>query len=136
MKVAVGHALVTGVMAFGLAFTLSTSAWPGGNDDSLPQDHHDDGPSYFGFVKDTNGKTISDAKVTADIKGRGTVVTRTNATGLYKLPGFGKEVAANNVTISCTKDGYRQTRVLRRTPPGKKPVTAIETECTMQRIAK
>lgn len=136
MNRAFGSVLVAGTLVFGLALAIPQSASPGGNDDSLPQDHHDDGPSYFGFVKDSSGKTIPDAKVTAEIKGRGTVITRTNATGLYKLPGFGKEVAAANVIISCSKDGYRQSRVFRRMPPGKKPVSAIETECTMQRIAK
>jgi hypothetical protein len=135
MKSAIGHVLMVGAIGFGLAVAVPAYVWPGGSDDSLPQDHHDDGPSYFGFVTDTSGKMISDAKVTAEIKGRGAVITRTNATGLYKLPGFGKEVAPNNVSISCSKDGYRQTRVLRRTPPNKS-VAAIETHCTMQRIAK
>jgi hypothetical protein len=133
MKPAIGDVLTAAV--FGLALSIASSAWPGGNDDSLPQDHHDDGPSYFGFVKETNGKIIADARVMAEIKGRGSVITRTDATGLYKLPGFGKETAANNVVISCSKEGYRQTRVVRRTPPGKKAVTAIETECTMQRVS-
>ena len=40
--------------------------WPGGSD-SGPEDIHDDGPSYFGFVRDNNGKIIPDAKVTAEI---------------------------------------------------------------------
>jgi hypothetical protein len=132
MKPAIGHLFTA--PAFGLALLLASSAWAGGSDDTLPQDHHDDGPSYFGFVKETNGKIIPDARVMAEIKGRGSVITRTDATGLYKLPGFGKETAVNNVVISCSKDGYRQTRVLRRTPPNQKTVTAIETECTMQRV--
>jgi hypothetical protein len=134
MKLSIRHVLFAGAMALGLTLTISTSAWPGGNDDSVPQDHHDDGPFYFGFVKDANGKMVPDAKVTAEIKGRGTVITRSNATGFYKIPGFGKEVTPNNVNISCNKDGYRQTRVVRRTPVGKNPVSAIETECTLQRV--
>ena len=55
---------------------LCTAVWAGG--ENGPDDHdHDDGPNYFGFVKDTAGKTIRDAKVTADIKGRPSVVART-----------------------------------------------------------
>ena len=121
-----------GAVALGLALAISGLAWAGGSSDE-PDIHEDAGPTYFGFVKETSGKAIPDAKVTADVKGRGTVVTRTNAAGSYKLPGFGMDITPDKVTISCAKDGYRQTRVLRRTPPAKKPVTAIETECTMQR---
>jgi hypothetical protein len=36
----------------------------------------------------TSSQTIRDAKVTAEIKGLGSVVARTDATGVYKLPGF------------------------------------------------
>ena len=123
------------VLVFGLISLISPPAWPGGSNDEGPEDHHDDGPSYFGFVKDSGGKAIADAKVTAEIKGRGSVITRTNATGVYKLPGFGKEVPPSNVVISCSKDGYKQTRTLNRTSLNKKPLTAIEIECMMQRVA-
>jgi hypothetical protein len=127
---------------FGLAITLSLTLfnssplWSGGSDDEGPDAHQDAGPNYFGFVKDTNGKTIPDAKVTAEIKGKGSVIARTNATGAYKLPGFGKDIAPTNVVISCSKEGYKQTRALTRTPLNKKPLTAIEIECTMQKVAK
>jgi hypothetical protein len=132
MKHAIGAAGFTAAVVLGVIFALSLPAWAGGSSDE-PESHQDDGPSYFGFVKDTSGKVVSDAKVTAEIKGRGSVITRSDATGIYKLPGFGKQSAPNNVIISCSKDGYRQTRILRRPAPAKKPVTAIETECTMQR---
>ena len=72
--------------------TLSSPAWAGGSDDEAPDAHQDNGPSYFGFVKDQAGKPVPDAKVTAEIKGRGSVITRTNGAGIYKLPGFGKEI--------------------------------------------
>ena len=82
---------------------LCTAVWAGG--ENGPDDHdHDDGPNYFGFVKDTAGKTIRDAKVTADIKGRPSVVARTNAAGAYRIPGFGKNISPTNVTISCAKE--------------------------------
>jgi hypothetical protein len=124
-----------------IAFTLSlisVRAWAGGEAESADH-HHDDGPNYYGFVKDTSGRVIPDAKVTADIKGlikgRASVIARTNATGAYRIPGFGKDVSPDNVTISCSKDGYKQTRTFVRTSLMKKPLTAIEIECTMQRIA-
>jgi hypothetical protein len=62
------------------------------------------------------------------------VIARTNATGAYKLPGFGKEIPPSNVVISCSKEGYKQTRSITRTPLNKKPLTAIEIECTMQKV--
>jgi hypothetical protein len=116
-----------------LLLALSSAAWAGG--EAGEDDHsHDDGPNYFGFVKDTSGKTIRDAKVTADIKGRPSIVARTNAAGAYRIPGFGKDIAPANVTISCAKDGYKQSKTLLKTRPSKTPPTAVEIECTMQRL--
>jgi hypothetical protein len=132
--------LLTRWMAIGmlcLSPLISLPLWAGGEQES---DHdHDDGPNFFGFVREVGGKAIPDAKVTADIggliKGRASVIARTNATGAYRIPGFGKNIAPQNVTISCSKDGYKQTRTFVRTPLNKKPLTAIEIECTMQRVA-
>ena len=92
---------------------MSTALWAGGSgfgDDD--DDHENEGPAYFGFVKDTNGATVSDAKVTVAIKDRGGVITRTDALGAYRVPGFGKEIDPNEVLISCEKQGYKQVRVL------------------------
>ena len=57
-----------------------------------------------------------------------------NGAGFYRIPGFGKDIAPNNVNVSCAKDGYKQTKVLVKTAAAKKPVTAIEIECTMQTV--
>lgn len=98
-------------------------------------DFHDeaDGLAFFGFVKDNTGKTVRDAKVTAEIKGLGSVVARTDATGIYKLPGFGKNITANRVSISCSKEGYKQVRTMTRAPRDKN-ATRVEVECTMQKV--
>jgi hypothetical protein len=115
---------------------LSTALWAGGSgfgdDDDTSED---EGPAYFGFVKDSNGSTLPDAKVTVSIKDRGGVVTRTDALGAYKVPGFGKEVSPNDVQITCEKEGYKQTKILRRSLPPPDSKIPIETECTMQRGA-
>jgi hypothetical protein len=115
---------------------LSTALWAGGSgfgddDDSS----EDEGPAYFGFVKDTNGATMPDAKVTVAVKERGGVVTRTDALGAYKVPGFGKEIDPKDVEVSCEKEGYKQTRVLRRNLPPPDSKIPIETECTLRRGA-
>jgi hypothetical protein len=112
----------------------TTILWAGGSgfgDDD--HDHENEGPAYFGFVKDTNGATIPDAKVTVAIKDRGGVITRTDALGAYRVPGFGKEISPNDVVISCEKPGYKQVKVFRRTAQDADAMTPIETECTMAR---
>lgn len=122
----------TALFAYSL-LALTAFGWAGG--EGGPDDHaHDDGPNYFGFVKDAAGKTIRDAKVTADIKGKPSVVARTNAAGAYRIPGFGKAISPTNVTISCVKEGYQQTKTILKTRPGKTPPTAIEIECQMQAV--
>ena len=120
------------VLAIGLGLCVWATAW-GGGELGEARDHTHDGLSIFGFVKDPAGRVIRDAKVTADIKGLGSVIARTDATGVYKLPGFGKGITQSQVSISCSKDGYKQTRTLNRTAPTK-AATAIEIECTMQPI--
>jgi hypothetical protein len=113
----------------------ATAVWAGGSgfgdDDDTGED---EGPAYFGFVKDTSGATMPDAKVTVGIKDRGGVVTRTDALGAYKVPGFGKEIEPKDVEVTCDKEGYKQLRTLRRLPPpNADPKIPVETECTMQR---
>jgi len=122
-------------IAVGAACALSTALWAGGSGfgDDDDHDHENEGPAYFGFVKDTGGATIADAKVTVAIKDRGGVITRTDALGAYRVPGFGKEIDPTQVVISCEKVGYKQVRVLRRTSPSAESNTPIETECTMAR---
>ena len=107
----------------------------GGDYDDHDEQNADAGPAYFGFVKDTNGATLPDAKVTVGVKDRGGVVTRTDALGAYKVPGFGKEVDPKDVEIACDKQGYKQIRILRRMrSPTADVKIPIETECTLQRI--
>jgi hypothetical protein len=119
----------------GAMYLLPCAAWAGGagfgDDDDVSED---EGPAYFGFVKDTNGATMPDAKVTVGVKGRGGVVTRTDLLGAYKVPGFGKEVDPKEVEITCDKPGFKQVKTLRRPRAANADVKIpIETECTLQR---
>jgi hypothetical protein len=123
-------------VAVGLTCIFATAVWAGGSsfgDDD--DDSADEGPAYFGFVRDTSGGTIPDAKVTVGIANRGGVVTRTDALGAYKVPGFGKEVDPKDVIVSCEKEGFKQIKVLRRTAPTALNVPIVETECTLQRAS-
>ena len=114
-------------------FAASSPALAGGtsftDDDTASSD---EGPSYFGFVREVDGPGIADAKVTAALKDRGALVTRTDIMGVYKIPSFGKDVSPDDVAISCAKDGYSQASVLRRPREGdsKDPV---EVECYLKK---
>jgi hypothetical protein len=119
--------------ALTLAAAMATGSARAGSD-SEPHEHNpDEGPSYFGFVKDAGGVPVRDAKVSASYKNSLTLVTRTNATGAYRLNGFNKDVRPEDVAISCSKDGYKQARVFRYPVPKGKPVKSVETECRLQR---
>lgn len=93
----------------------------------------DEGPSYFGVVLDAAGAPVDDARVSATYRDGLAMVTRSNAAGAYKLPGFNKRINSDEVKISCAKPGYRQVRVVRRPPPSGEPVRAVETECRLQK---
>ena len=114
-----------------LAFvTMAAQAGPDALDGH--DDGPDDGPVYWGFVKDTLGVPVRDAKVSARHKSL-TLVTRSTANGAYRLRGFQKDATPDQVTISCEKEGYRQARVFRAPLPKGKPVKSVETECRLQK---
>ena len=92
----------------------------------------DDGPSYFGFVREVDGPGVPDAKVTAALKDRGALVTRTDIMGVYKIPGFGKDINPDDVAITCAKDGYAQAEVVRR-PREAGDKEPVEVECYLKR---
>jgi hypothetical protein len=108
-------------------------AWAAGDFGGPDENPEDQGPSYFGFVRDARGAPIPDAKVTANVKNGVSFITHTTAAGLYKLGAFSKQVNPGDITISCAKEGYRQTRVLKRPSPKADPSKPIEIECRMER---
>ena len=57
---------------------------------------------------------------------------RTTATGQYRVRGFKKDINVTDVTISCSKDGYKQLRVVRL--PLRKPIKSVEIECRLQKL--
>jgi hypothetical protein len=134
MKLLLPHAGRAMGWALTIACCLSASAWAGGSGFGDDDDNSaEEGPSYFGFVRDSNGATVPDAKVTVSLKDRVDLVTRTDALGTYKAPGFGSQNDPKNVEISCAKEGYKQVRVVQRSAPNTDPKIPIEIECTLQR---
>ena len=124
--------LAGAALAFALLLAVAPAHAGGGINE--PHEHtEEDGPTYFGFVRDMRNTPLNDAKVTLKIASGLTYVTRTDRSGIYRVRGLGKQVKPEDVVISCTKDGYQQTRVVRRPAPRGKAVKSVETECRMQR---
>jgi hypothetical protein len=132
------------MMKIMLFLAVMTAAWLmapvpvlAGGDGFGPDDHApDEGAAYFGFVKDERGAPVRDAKVSASYKTSLTLLTRTDATGAYKVRGFKNTVNPNDVIITCAKEGYKQIRVSRRPLPKVKDIKdikSVETECRLQR---
>jgi hypothetical protein len=124
----------TALLGFALACVALRPAFPGGvgfTDEDLSS--AGDGPAFFGFVRLVDGPGIADAKVTAELKNRGALVTRTDILGVYKIPGFGKDINPDDVIISCAKDGYKQANVIRRPHAAGDTKDPIEVECYLQK---
>ena len=115
------------------SLAVASMAWAGGA--SLDEDEEDQsnaGVSFFGFAKDLNrGGGVPDAKVSAEIKNRNaSLVTRTDDQGHFKFSGFSKDIDPKDVEITCSKEGYKLQRTMRRQAAGD-AVSAVEVDCLM-----
>jgi len=104
----------------------------GGDEYDSAKDVENLGPAYFGFVRDVRGTPVSDAQVMLKPKSGDPVMIKTNVLGLYRSH-ISKETVPDDVAVTCGKEGFKQERVYRRTPPGSKDMF-IETDCTLQRL--
>ena len=95
--------------------------------------HKDEGPRFFGFVRDGSGKPVPEAKVVAEIKNSTRYITHTGKNGMYSFGGFSKNVKPEDVIISCSLDNFKQDKVVRKTPTSAKAVRSVETECRLVR---
>jgi len=132
MKTSERASLLLG-LALLVPFAMASAAWAGGA--SLDEDDDDQsnaGVSFFGFAKDLNrGGGVPDAKVSAEIKNRNaSLVTRTDDQGHFKFSGFSKEIDPLDVDITCTKEGYKLQRTIRRQAAGD-VVSTVEVDCLM-----
>ena len=91
----------------------------------------DSGSPYFGFVRDSRGKFIQGATVTAMIKPNGSSMSiQTNVLGHFTIQGFNKSVNPDNVVVSCAKQGFKQANVVRRQYKDR-PLAPVEVQCTL-----
>ena len=120
-------ALAFGALSLG---ALATTALAGGDDYDPANDKEREGPVYFGFVRDANGAAVSGATVTLVAANGQKASLNSNAVGLYRTH-INADTDPNTVTVSCAKDGFRQTRVQRR--PSVAVAAMVETNCVLQR---
>ena len=118
------------VVGGALLAIAAVPAFAGGDEYDAAKDVESLGPAYFGFVRDAGGSPVPDAQVILRPKTGDAVTIKTNVLGLYRSH-VRKEVAPDDVSVSCSKDGFKLARVFRRTPPGSKDMF-IETDCTLQ----
>jgi hypothetical protein len=103
-------------------FEELSSTWSGANADQ--------GVPYFGFIKDSKGKGIAGAAVSATTASGSTFVVQTDNMGHYRIPGFSKSVDAKLVQITCAKTGYRLIARDRRIMRSKADAP-VETNCVL-----
>jgi hypothetical protein len=118
---------VVAFVAIGFGCSLAATALAGGS--TLDEDDHH--AYYFGSVKDTNGAAIDNAKVKVQTKTIA-LMTQSDITGAYKLPILAFQANPDDVTFTCSKDGYRQKDVVRRSAPGGDGKDPIEIDCTLE----
>jgi hypothetical protein len=95
------------------------------------RDELDNGPSFFGEAKEVGSlRSIQKVQVRAELGAR-RISTFTNVEGHFKIPGFGKEAVADNVTITCAKEGYRTLDISRRRMSAAADAP-IEIECLLE----
>jgi len=119
------------VLAMAIAAGCCTQALAGGDGFDGIADVEAGGPVVFGFVRDARGSSVPDAVVTLRPRNGQPIAVKSNVMGLYRSH-IGKGVPSDDVQVSCEKPGYKEVKVLRRTPPGNQSM--VQTECTLQRL--
>ena len=123
------------ICAVAASLIVSTAALANGGDffEEMMANFHnnsDDGVPYFGVVRDSKGKMIPNATITATTASGSSFVVQADTMGHYRIPGFSKRVDAKKVQVSCSKTGYRlvarDRRMMRGAPNG-----PVETNCVL-----
>ena len=109
---------------------LPSLAMAGGDTYDGANDTAAQGPAYFGFVKNVDGKAVIGAHVHLVPKNSAPVALTSDVLGLYRGH-IRKGVSPEDVVTSCEKAGFKQVSVYRRTPAGSNSMFN-ETDCTLQ----
>lgn len=113
-----------------LACLMAYPVWAGGVDENPGDDTGKEGPAFFGFVREERGSNIGRATVTLQPKSGSAVNVQANIMGVYRTH-VNPTAKADDVTITCSKAGYKQTRVVRRASTSGR---VVETDCMMQKL--
>ena len=101
----------------------------GGLEDGYPDDTSENGPAFFGFVRDERGTHITKATVILKENSGPTVTLTSIILGVYRTH-IRPTVKIDAVIISCEKSGYKQVKLVRRPQKSSK---LVETDCIMQK---
>jgi hypothetical protein len=112
--------------------TFATAPACAGGDEETGMMDPENGPSYFGFVRDKRGLGVPEASVMLKPKDGEAIVVKSNVLGLYRTH-LSKEVKPDDVTVSCEKSGYRQVNTARRKSQSA-DAPSVETSCTLERL--
>jgi hypothetical protein len=120
---------LAGAVVFAVILLSPQSSYSGELDSERDEDV---GLAFVGSARSTGTLApIPDVQVKAEMGNRKLLV-RTNGQGIYKLiANFGNEVTADNVTISCTKDGYEAVDVSRRQQSSASGRELVVAECLL-----
>ena len=125
MRLSFSH--VVAVLMLGV---LNSPVWAGGVDENPGDETGKDGLAFFGFVREERGPNVGRATVTLQPKTGNAVSVQANIMGVYRTH-VNPTVKADDVTITCSKAGYKQTRVVRRASTSGR---VVETDCMMQKL--
>jgi hypothetical protein len=115
-----------------LGLTVAGTAHAGGSSDVGSSDADDPRTTVFGFVKDTNGNPVDDAKVTITMKLLNTdLVVHSDPQGHFSAKLFYNPVAPKDIGLACAKDAYHQMAVVPRPPLG--AAAPIEFDCVLDK---
>ncbi|MGA7072622.1 hypothetical protein [Bradyrhizobium sp.] len=120
---------LAGFAAFAAAAFSSQPSYSGQVDSERDEDYD---LAFVGSARETGTLApIPDVQVRAEM-GKWRIMVRTNNEGVYKLyPSFGSDIKADQITISCAKDGYETVDVSRRQLSDKKVKELVVAECLM-----
>ncbi|MGC1551444.1 MAG: hypothetical protein WA806_01550 [Bradyrhizobium sp.] len=120
---------LAGFAAFAAAVFSSQPSYSGQVDSERDEDYD---LAFVGSARETGTLApIPDVQVRAEM-GKWRIMVRTNSEGVYKLyPSFGSDIKADQITISCAKDGYETVDVSRRQLSDKKVKELVVAECLM-----
>ena len=128
----IGLFSVTRLAGFAAFATVMFSCQPSHSGELDSERDEDVDLAFVGSARETGTLApIPGVQIRAEAAGR-RILIRTNTEGVYRLiPNFGEGVTADQVKISCSKDGYETVDVSRRQLSDKKVKELIVAECLL-----